>query len=279
MTGDSQPGRRCGVLGSPIAHSLSPVLHRAAYAALGLDWRYDAIEVTVSQLAAFVDHLDESWRGLSLTMPLKQAAVDLCARTEWTAMTVDAVNTMVREPDGGWSGYNTDIEGCINALVTAGVTQVSSAVIVGAGSTARSVLAALVELEAASATVVVRSASRAEPVTTLAVDYGIAVAVRELDDLATIGPADVVVSTIPAAAQVTVADVLAATAPVVFDVVYHPARTPLLAAAERLGRRCIPGFELLVQQAVRQVELMTEVQAAPVEAMRAAGLSALASPP
>src|SRR6476619_388680 len=111
---------RCGVLGDPISHSLSPVLHRAAYAALGLAWPYDAHRVAAEELTGFVGGLDDAWRGLSLTMPRKRTAVRLCHTVDPLADRLGSVNTMVRD-DAGWTGHNTDVGGCVDALTSAGV--------------------------------------------------------------------------------------------------------------------------------------------------------------
>ncbi|TDC50157.1 shikimate dehydrogenase, partial [Jiangella ureilytica] len=112
--------RRCAVLGSPIAHSLSPVIHRAAYRRLGLDWEYTAHEVDESSLARFVSGLGPEWRGLSLTMPLKRVALDVAATASDVARTVGAANTLVRRDDGGWDADNTDVPGVVATLRAAG---------------------------------------------------------------------------------------------------------------------------------------------------------------
>jgi UPF0755 protein len=129
--------RRAAVLGSPIAHSLSPALHRAAYAALGLDgWRYDAVEVTEDELAGFVRGLDRSWAGLSLTMPLKRAVLPLLAGRSPLAAAVGAVNT-VTFPGGAPHGDNTDVHGIVAALTAAGVQRadgVGAATLLGGGA-------------------------------------------------------------------------------------------------------------------------------------------------
>ena len=266
--------RRCGVLGSPIGHSLSPVLHRAAYAALGLPWEYDAYEVTADGLAAFVSGLDADWRGLSLTMPLKQVAGALCAYVEPLAARLQAVNTMIRADDGTWSGHNTDVGGLRDALTGSGsttVTTVRSAVLVGAGATAGSALAAVTELGAERVTVLARSPERAAVMVALGRDLGVHVAVASLAEVGSLDAgADVLISTIPASAQADLAADLARQADVVMDVVYEPRVTPLLSAAAVRGAVVVPGLELLLYQAARQVVLMTGVPEAPIEAMRAA---------
>ncbi|MGH3345225.1 MAG: shikimate dehydrogenase, partial [Carbonactinosporaceae bacterium] len=125
--------RRAAVLGSPVAHSLSPELHRAAYAALGLAWSYDAIDVDGQRLPAFLDGLDESWAGLSLTMPLKRAVIPLLDEVSGVARDVEAVNTVTFPPAPGVArgraGHNTDVPGMVAALRERGVRQVASAAV------------------------------------------------------------------------------------------------------------------------------------------------------
>ena len=132
---------RAAVCGSPIRHSLSPVLHRAAYRALGLtDWTYDRVELSADELAPWVSGLDESWRGLSLTMPLKEAAFAVAQTVTELARMVGSINTLVRTPSEGWSAHNTDVVGIERALAEAGLglgRDAAQAVIVGAGATAR----------------------------------------------------------------------------------------------------------------------------------------------
>ena len=129
--------RRCAVLGSPIAHSLSPALHRAAYAELGLDWSYDAVEVTEEGLAAFLDGLDPTWRGLSLTMPLKRAVVPLLDELGPEAELARAANTVL-VAEGRRTGHNTDVPGSSAAVRERYDGPVDRAVIVGGGATAAS---------------------------------------------------------------------------------------------------------------------------------------------
>ncbi|HEY5249275.1 MAG TPA: shikimate dehydrogenase, partial [Dermatophilaceae bacterium] len=124
--------RRAAVLGSPISHSLSPVLHVAAYRALGLShWSYEAHEVKAPALRRFVRGLGPQWAGLSLTMPLKEVAFEVADEVSDLAREVGAINTLVRRADGGWSGHNTDVYGVSQALREAGCAQVTSAVVLG----------------------------------------------------------------------------------------------------------------------------------------------------
>jgi shikimate dehydrogenase len=263
------------VLGSPVAHSLSPVLHRAAYRELGLDWEYDAYEVAVGELAGFMSRLSKRWRGLSLTMPLKRAVIDLCDDVTAQGRLLSSVNTVVIEPGGSRKGYNTDVAGFVRAFAEAGVSALGSAVIVGGGATAASALAAVAALGAREVTVLARTTARATSLAELGPRLGVQVVVRDLAH----PPAarvDVVVSTLPVDAQsLETADVVVRLAPVVFDVVYSPTRTAFTEAGRAAGATVIGGFALLLHQAARQVELMTGTEEAPLEAMRDAGAAAL----
>jgi shikimate dehydrogenase len=268
---------RAAVLGSPIAHSLSPVLHSAAYREVGLtEWSYQAIECDDQGLAALLDSLGPDWAGLSLTMPLKRAVLPLLDSTEDLALEVGAANTVLLK-DGRRLGYNTDVPGMVAALRLAGVTTAGSAIVLGGGATACSALAALREIGARDVTVAVRSRARAEPLSIVAGRLGLDVRLIDFgQDLA--GTRwQLLISTVPAAGAATVASQLktgVVAAEAIFDVVYDPWPTPLAEAAGATGRTVISGYELLVQQAAGQFELMTGRQA-PIEAMRAAGLAEL----
>lgn len=276
MSAEAELPRRCGIIGSPVAHSLSPALHRAAYRALGLNWDYVAAEVTAEQLLSFLVGLAPQWRGLSVTMPLKRPILGWCDEVDHLGMAVQAVNTVLIEPDGRRLGYNTDATGLLAALQQAGVRAAASLTIVGGGATAASALAAGAELGCRTATVLVRSPEGAAGASLIDLGERLGISVQVLG-LASAGgqiAADLLVSTIPAAAQPPYVAGLVTRADTVFDVVYSPWVTPLLAAAERAQRRTVHGFELLLHQAGRQVELMTGVAAAPLAAMRTAGLAA-----
>jgi len=267
---------RCAVLGDPVEHSLSPALHRAAYAVLGLDWTYDAVRVPSGGLQALLAGLDDEWRGLSLTMPLKREAMPLLDSRDAWADLAGAANTLLLDGDGV-HGLNTDVPGAIAALREATPASVDRAVVLGGGATATSVLLALAELGCGSAVLAVRDPARAAETLAAVRRHPHAprlepVLLSELDGRG----ADVVVSTIPATAQS--AEVLAAVAgaPVVFDVVYDPWPTPVAAAARADGRVLVGGLDLLLWQAVDQVRAMTGRFDVPVAAMREAGEAGLA---
>ncbi|WP_406403862.1 shikimate dehydrogenase [Streptomyces sp. NBC_00879] len=268
--------RRAAVLGSPIAHSLSPVLHRAAYAELGLDdWSYDRFEVDEAGLPGFVEGLDDSWAGLSLTMPLKRAILPLLDGISDTAASVEAVNTVVFTEDGRRLGDNTDIPGMIAALRERGVDKVASAAVLGAGATASSALAALARICTGPVVACVRSQARAEEMRGWGERLGVDVVIADWTEAATVLEAPLVIATTPAGAT----DALAAEVPerpgTLFDVLYEPWPTALAAAWSGHGGDVVGGLDLLVHQAVLQVEQMTGRAPAPLAAMRAAGEQAL----
>ena len=281
----SEP-RRAAVLGHPIAHSLSPVLHRAAYAALGLDWRYDAMDVTADALPGVMAGLDSSWAGLSLTMPLKQTVLGLLDHVEPLAAVVGAANTVLvqaGEP-AVLVGANTDVPGIVAALGEAGVSAVRTAVVLGAGATASSALAALAQLGCTTPEVRARSAARAGGLLRAAHRMGIAPRLGSLASPAGLVPAlvsaDVVVSTLPPHVADPVAPGLAGAAVVgvLLDCAYDPRPTALGAAWAAAGGGVVVGGErLLLHQAAEQVRLMTG-RTAPLAAMDAALARALSGP-
>lgn len=273
--------RRAAVLGHPVGHSLSPLLHRAAYRALGLDgWRYDAVDVTEDQLASFVAGLDEGWAGLSLTMPLKQTVIPMLDHVEPLASVVGAVNTVLVQGGGGrpvLTGANTDVHGIVAALREGGAGDMSpggsggpSAAVLGAGATAASTLAALAELGCPAPVVYARSLGRTGALARAAHRMGVEPVFRPLTEaVGGIAGADLVVSTLPPHAADDLAGELPAAHGVLLDVAYDPRRTALGLAWERLGGRWVPGERMLLHQAVEQVRLMTG-RPGPLAAMDAA---------
>jgi shikimate dehydrogenase len=273
---------RAAVLGSPISHSLSPVLHRAAYAELGLTWwRYEAIECDEAGLPALLDSCGPDWAGLSLTMPLKRAVLPLLDRAEPVATLVGGANTVVFAA-AQRLGYNTDATGMVNALTERGVggpegISPGPALIIGAGATACAALAALAELGEKSVRVAVRDQASTWTFMAVADRLGLTVTSAPFT-VAALHEVRVVISTVPAGATDLFAANFSALVPppeVLLDVVYHPWPTPLAAAAGRAGAVVASGFDLLLHQAALQVTLMTD-RPAPLERMRQAGLSALA---
>ncbi|WP_432139820.1 MULTISPECIES: shikimate dehydrogenase [unclassified Streptomyces] len=270
--------RRAAVLGSPIAHSLSPVLHRAAYQALGLtDWTYDRFETDEAALPGFVDGLGPEWAGLSLTMPLKRAVIPLLDEISETAASVEAVNTLVFTGDGRRVGDNTDIPGMIAALRERGVEQVESAAVLGAGATASSALAALARVCTGEVVAYVRSAARAAEMRQWGERLDVEVRTADWSDAAEALRAPLVIATTPAGTTDALAHAVPERPATLFDVLYDPWPTALAARWSMYGGAVVSGLDLLVHQAVLQVEQMTGRAPAPVEVMRKAGEQALAA--
>ncbi len=289
------------MLGHPVAHSLSPVLHTAAYRALGLDgWEYGVHDVTEDALESFLRDVDAGWAGLSLTMPLKQAVIPLLDHVEPLAEAVGAVNTVLFSAAGGTgrgtgrgavstTGTNTDVHGIVAALREGlGARGVTDAVILGGGATAASALAAVAELGCVSPRVFVRSLDRIGPLREAVARMGVSPSFEVFDERVTtsaLAAADAVVSTTPKHAADQWAPLLtelltaAGEKPrgVLLDVVYDPRPTALQSAWSALGADTVGGERMLLHQAAEQVRLMTG-RTAPLGAMDDALRAALTDP-
>lgn len=281
---DGAGARRAGVVGSPVMHSLSPVLHRAAYEALGLTgWSYDRAEVARGDLARHVEALGPEWVGLSVTMPGKEEALDLADEASAEAVLAGAANTLVRRA-GGWYADNTDVYGLATALTEAGAGLVARGTVLGGGATARSAVLALRRLGAREVDLLVRDQVRPETRTLLdrlATEQDAPrVRVRPLADGIPLdrAEADVVVGTLPGGAPAPPCRPAGGAAPVVLDVAYAPwpGAMAVKVARATAGRvSVVRGTSMLLHQAVRQVELMTG-GTPPTEVMAAALDRALA---
>jgi shikimate dehydrogenase len=271
MVSDPAAGstRRAAVLGSPIRHSLSPVLHEAAYAALGLaGWHYEAFECDEQLLPAFVDGLGPEWAGLSLTMPLKRVALKVADEVSPLAAAVGAANTLLFDQGGDHRrAENTDVAGILAALREAGLDHVDAAVVLGAGGTAQAAVAALRELGDHAPTVVVRDPARTTQLRAAADRLGVRPRVRGGLPAVELPDADVIISTLPSGAADVVRPRRGSADTVVLDVVYAPWPTPFAAAARAAGCRVVSGLAVLLHQAAAQVALMTG-RDAPLSPMR-----------
>ena len=267
--GDGGGIRRAAVLGSPVGHSLSPVLHRAGYAAAGLTrWQYEAIDCDADALPGLIAGAGPEWAGFSVTMPGKAVAAAVADTRSDRVTALGVANTLVRR-EGGWFADNTDVDGLIGALRAAGAPAPRTALILGGGGTAAAVLAALAELGATDVVIAGRRPQSTAGAVELAGVLGVPIRAIgwELDVIGSAADAaDLVVSTVPAGAADLLADRLRAV-PTLFDVLYHPWPSPL-AAASVPGRVTVTGLDMLLHQAFRQFELITGVPA-PVQAMRA----------
>ncbi|MFM6980781.1 MAG: shikimate dehydrogenase [Micrococcales bacterium] len=272
--------RQLAVLGSPIEHSKSPAIHSAAYRVLGLDWQYSKFEVREGGLSNFVDSLDPSWLGLSLTMPLKEEAARLAVSLDDFAAQTQTVNTFVRR-EQGWAGFNTDVFGIIQAIRQANITGIKTVLVIGSGATATSTMVAISKL-APSALVLVhaRNETTRDKLVSFAAALGLeAKATKNLKRASS--KVDLTISTLPAGSLDDLAAKLSASRffkprGAVFDVAYKPWPSPFAAVWIKNGKPAVSGLEMLIWQAVAQIRIFTSGSAeqplmnevAVVEAMR-----------
>jgi shikimate dehydrogenase len=275
--------RLAGIIGDPVRHSLSPVLHNTAYAELGLDWVYLAFPVPSGEAAAALDAMRTlELIGLSVTMPHKTAAAAACDELTDDAATLTSVNTVTLLADGRIHGDTTDGEGFVRALRAAECEPTGARVLVlGAGGAARPVVLALARA-GAQVTVTARRADAAASAAALASAPTVSWSARD----AAVADADIVINATPvgmgstgtgqggAADDTPIAPGALRPGLVVADLVYHPLETPLLAAARAAGAQVVDGLGMLVHQAALQVERWSG-QPAPVAAMRRAVHSSL----
>ena len=240
--------RKLAVLGSPIAHSKSPALHQAAYKHLDLAWSYEAIDVTEHELAPFVATLEEGWRGLSLTMPLKRTVLPLLTATDPIVSQTGVANTVVFD-EKRRLGFNTDVYGITAAFREQGIESASSVTILGGGATAASALVAAQAMGADRATVLVRTLAAADALVFLGSEIGVPVTVASLAEPTPI--ADIVISTLPGGTDFDV-NVLRQSrqSAVLLDVAYDPWPSALAASWHA---PVISGLAMLTHQALAQV--------------------------
>lgn len=238
---------RLAVLGSPIEHSRSPALHAAAYAELGLDWQYGRSEVRSGELAGFLGALDSSWRGLSLTMPLKREVLPFLDDEDDLVALTGAANTVLL--DGGLHGFNTDIGGIEAAFAERGVTGLRTALVLGGGATAGSVLVALGRSGVREAAVAVRSPGNAASLAELGARAGVATTVAAFGNA--LPSTDILVSTLPGDVPLPPLPSFPPTA-ALLDVAYDP--WPSRLAAHWTGP-VVHGLDMLLHQALLQVRV------------------------
>lgn len=261
-TGDTGTAvRELAVLGSPIAHSLSPALHSAAYGALGLDWRYSSREVKPGELAGFIENLGPEWRGLSLTMPLKHEVLPLVTDLDRVAKLTGAANTVLLGEDDGrrtLSGFNTDVVGIVRALAENGTTSASHVRIIGGGATASSALMAAAEIGAESVDVLVRTPSKAATLVSLGRALGVVVTVSDLRGAGApeAQASELVISTLPGGTELDVSfpEGLRRSA-LLFDVGYSPWPSALARSWLEVSGAVVSGLPMLLHQALVQVRI------------------------
>ncbi|AFR29334.1 MULTISPECIES: shikimate dehydrogenase [Micrococcaceae] len=271
--------RRAAVLGHPISHSKSPALHSAAYATLGVDIEYSAIDVTVERLPGFMESLrgDDTWCGLSVTMPLKSAMISQVDEVRGAGAHLGVINTVVFERDGAQVrrvGYNTDVAGIVEAVRYAGVVAAPHAAILGGGGTSAAAVAAVKELGARHVDVFVRDAGRAGDAQAAAAAVGLSLAVRPLTEAASaVAGMNLVISTFPPRAADPLAEELAALprtgGGVLLDVAYDPWPSRLAEVWQGHGGAVVPGLEMLMYQAAEQIRRFSgcDVDAAVIDVM------------
>jgi shikimate dehydrogenase len=292
LSGAPEP-RRLAVLGSPIAHSLSPALHGAAYRALGLPWQYTAHQIEVPELDGFLAGLTPEWLGLSLTMPLKHRVQPRLSDLDRVATLTGAVNTVRlgdAPADGSvrqLTGYNTDVPGLVRALAEAGIDRAVRVTLLGAGATAASALVAAAELGAEIVDIITRTPARADSLVDLGHRLGLVVTVSGLAAIDDRDRAsDLVISTLPGDAEPPAEfPALFRTDTLLFDVAYAPWPTAVAASWAAAGGRAVSGLTMLLHQALIQVRIFVgndpflplPDEAAVLQAMREALPAAAAS--
>jgi len=264
---------KAAVLGSPIAHSLSPLLHTTAYKELGIAHSYEAIEVGSGGLADFLATLDSSWTGLSLTMPLKEEAVVLADSVDELATRIDSANTLHRR-NGKWEATSTDVIGFVNSLRMHEVSIAGHIVILGAGATARAAAAACDGL-AKQITIVNRSIKRIEAMSRAVQQSKLSFV--DWSGVSVIEDADLVISTTPAGATDSLQLPSQVRAPF-FEALYKP--WPTIASNEwgKRGGFVIDGLDLLIHQGIAQMEIFSGVtfdNSQMYKLLRGVGISAL----
>lgn len=238
---------RLAVLGSPICHSKSPAIHRAAYAALELDWQYERFELQAPELRPFLESTEDAWLGFSCTMPLKEAAHEIATELDPVAKRTGVVNTLLRDGHE-WFGANTDVGGLRMALQDCQL-DLSSVIVLGAGATAIS--AVMAAQEAGAGRIEVR-ARRVEAAHEIATEFGThygALAETPQHDPTT------VISTLPGEAGKRLQLTDAYTRADLFDVAYDPWPSPLTKVWVKSGGRAYSGIDMLIYQAVLQIRL------------------------
>ncbi|WP_238579522.1 shikimate dehydrogenase [Agreia bicolorata] len=271
MTHSSMPAastRRLAVLGSPIAHSLSPRLHDAAYAVLGLDWRYDAVDVSENDLAPFVEERSDEWLGLSLTMPLKHSIGPLLDHRDELSVLTGSTNTVLFSRAGGerrLDGFNTDVGGIVRALAEKSISTARHVAILGAGATAASAIVAAAQLGAEHVTILARSPEKAEGLRQIAHTAGTSVAILPLTASSfDVIDASLVISTLPGTAEPAVL-LRASTLPArsdLLDVAYHPWPSALGTIWTASDRTVVSGLRMLIHQALLQIRIFVNADPA-----------------
>jgi shikimate dehydrogenase len=255
--------KQFAVIGSPISQSKSPIIHRAAHRVLGLDWSYSAVEISEGRLLQFLETLDDSWQGLSVTMPLKLEASRLASELDPVAQATGVTNTLLRTQDG-WKGFNTDVFGIQTALKDSFASEAPLVLILGSGATATSAaFAAFQSNPQARVMLIGRNQITAKQTKSLAAKSGFSIEIRSFKALhRSLATADIVISTLPAGALDTYATKLGKhwfykPKGVFFDVAYNSWPSAFAAAWMARSLPAVNGLEMLIFQAIGQLRVFT----------------------
>lgn len=257
---------KAAVLGSPVSHSLSPVLHNSAYKFLGLDHTYSAIEVSESDFPNFISSLDDSWLGVSLTMPLKEVAFKVATFVDLVATQTGAINTLIFSD--GISGFNTDVAGIVDSFIEQGLARADTGTLFGSGATARSALVAMAQLGITQVQCIARNMLDVAQLIELGEGIDVVVSHSLALDSNWL-TSDVVINTTPVGVLDEIAKDIWQPKGILLDVVYHPWPTQLAASWEISGGSVTSGLSMLLHQAAHQIALLTKLPA-PIDEMRAA---------
>jgi shikimate dehydrogenase len=256
--GPSASVRTLAVLGSPIAHSLSPRLHRTAYGLLDVPFVYDRVEVGSGELGAWLESIDSTWRGASLTMPLKREILPFLTTRSALVDRLGVANTVVFEYGDGvraLHGYNTDVDGIVRSVTSFHSARPTAATILGGGATAVSALYSAYLLGARSFSVYLRDVTRAGDLSALASSLGAHIDVLPLSNLPRAPEQDFVISTLPGGAADGIELRPASATSVLFDVAYDPWPSRIAGAWGAAHGVAFSGLDMLVEQAISQVRL------------------------
>ncbi|MGP5694513.1 shikimate dehydrogenase [Brachybacterium alimentarium] len=280
-------GRRFAVLGSPVEHSLSPVLHRTAYRELGLAGpdgpAYERHDVPAGCLAEFLtEGGGRSLTGASVTMPGKPEAFALATEVDDTSRMLGISNTLVRRPDGSWRAENHDVHGIVAALRDHGATAAITGGVLGSGATALSAVAALLDLGVTDIRLSARGPHKLEPLQALAARSGATVLQVPWEASHELLEAQIVISALAVAGARAVAGTWGGRSELAvpeqfLDVLYDPWPAPLMEVVMERGGEVVDGLEMLTHQADMQIRSMLGVPAAPVAEMLAAARGELAT--
>lgn len=257
------PSKHFTVVGHPVSHSKSPVLHQAAYRVLGLDFSYGCVDVEPGALAGFIESHRPVLNGLSVTMPLKREALAYAADCDWLARGTESVNTLVLIRDEHdvvthVEGFNTDVYGIMHALRDADVSRAYHAAIVGAGATASSAIAALSELGVEHIDIFARNVDSAQRLQAVADYFATTIGIHPLTDMQRVDPVEVAICTVPGSVSLSLAGLPRENRAVLLDVAYNPSPSSRGAEWEVSGGISVSGLRMLAHQALIQVRLFVE---------------------